>query len=157
MVGNRGIRGNWLHDKANYIGFLNVGVLNLQSKNMSLSKEAERTGFQKVADMTLRVHRSQPNMVGWTYLDLHVPQIHASSSREFFPSLLPQRPQWCSTLRHFSKPSVVDCGLSVSPMNSARSQMSKSPEMNFVFRAVGKHPQHSPHSLGCLLHVPSQT
>lgn len=58
MVGNRGIRGNWLHDKANYIGFLNVGVLNLQSKNMSLSKEAERTGFQKVVDMTLRVHRS---------------------------------------------------------------------------------------------------
>ena len=54
MAGNKGIRGNrldftyWLHDKANYIDFLNVGVLNLQSKNMSFSKEAEGTGFQKV-------------------------------------------------------------------------------------------------------------
>lgn len=51
VAGNKGIRGNrldlphWLHDKANYVDFLNVGVLNLQSKNMSLSKEA---GFQKV-------------------------------------------------------------------------------------------------------------
>lgn len=163
MAGNRGIRGNRLdlpyaagqgklHRLAECWGFKLA-----KQKYEPLKGGWEDWLSKGNTDMILSVHRSQPNMVGWTYLDLHVPP----DSCFFIQGILSlsAAPVTMVMLNIETFPQAQHGWLRVISfsMNSARSQMSKPPEMNFVFRAVGKHPQHSHHSLGCLLHVPSQT
>lgn len=96
--------------------------------------------------MTLSVHRSQSNMVGWTYLDLHVPP----DSCFFIQGLLslsaasvPMVMLYTETFPQAQRGWLWVISFS---MNSARSQMSKPPEMNFVFGGIGKHP-HTPITL----------